>query len=94
MMTFVVICLLIVLIIAQRWLVWTIRKRRADWLAELAKIGPDGKPYPPHGRGICDVCKNACEKVYFKPDGKRICQPCYDASCRHEPGPAKPGDKK
>ena len=73
---------IVVIITVKRMLVWKVQKVRDDLASQLAKIGPDGKPYPPHGRGICHVCRNAFEKVYFTPDGGRICPDCYDEACQ------------
>ena len=44
------------------------------------KFQPDGQPYPPTGRGMCDSCQKAFEKVYYLPTGKRLCHACYESS--------------
>ena len=47
-------------------------ERRA---AEAAKYRPDGLPYPPTGRGLCDRC-HAVGLVYHAPQQK-LCKTCY-----------------
>jgi len=46
-------------------------------VAKDQKLRPDGIPYPPSGRGMCDTCEKAYDKVYYLPDGRRICPGCY-----------------
>jgi hypothetical protein len=43
-------------------------------------LRPDGQPYPPAGTGLCDQCGRSPGAVYFLPDGKRLCQGCYDSA--------------
>ncbi len=43
----------------------------------LAKLRPDGKPWPPVGRGMCEACASAFDKVYYLADGRRLCEKCY-----------------
>lgn len=44
------------------------------------KHRPDGRPYPPSGRGICDNCGQAVDKVYFMESNQRLCPACYSNS--------------
>jgi len=46
-------------------------------LHEQNKYRPDGQPYPPTRRGLCDNCGLACEKVYYLSSGARLCPDCY-----------------
>lgn len=65
-------------IIILKWQIWRISKRRAERLAHMIKFRPDGLPYPPAGRGMCDACEKAHEKVYHLPSGRRLCTDCYE----------------
>ncbi len=56
--------------------------------ARLAKLRPDGLPFPPHGRGMCAACGKASEKVYFLGDGRRLCPRCYESLEMNAPAPA------
>ncbi len=62
-----------------------LRQKKAAIAAHLASIGPDGKPYPPSGRGLCDNCSKVVEKVYFIPSGRRLCKRCYKVHCKLTP---------
>jgi hypothetical protein len=53
------------------------RRREAEREAEAAKIGPDGRPYPPAAEGLCDRCQRAFNRVYYVPNGPRLCPACY-----------------
>lgn len=55
---------------------------KAAVASRMASIGPDGKPYPPSGRGLCDKCSKVVEKVYFLPSGRRLCKRCYKVHCK------------
>jgi len=46
--------------------------------AQEARTGPDGRPYPTAGIGLCHVCKKAFDKVYFLPSGEQLCPQCYE----------------
>lgn len=50
----------------------------AEAKAWAAAHRADGTPYPPAGRGICERCSGAFDKVYFLPGGERLCPACYD----------------
>ncbi len=66
-------------IILLKALLWQNRKRRAYRQAMKEKYRPDGLPYPPAGRAMCDVCQKPHEKVYFLPSGQRLCTNCYES---------------
>ncbi len=58
-----------------------IRVGNASIASGIARIGPDGNPYPPLGRGLCDNCGKGVDMVYFLPSGKRLCKRCYKVHC-------------
>lgn len=66
--------LLISYIRARLWHASVKRTQQAD---HRAKHHPDGRPYPPTGRGLCDNCQKPAEKVYFLSSGLRLCPDCY-----------------
>jgi len=73
---------------------WQRQKRKAEQEERLRKLRPDGQPYPPAARGICDRCSRGLEKVYHLPSGRRLCPDCYDAEEGQARGvdlPSKPG---
>ncbi|NBB94573.1 MAG: hypothetical protein GVY16_02425 [Planctomycetes bacterium] len=80
--------LAIPLILAAAWGVFILLKTLLDMGRDEAHVRaerrkhlrPDGQPYPPTGTGLCDQCGRAPGAVYFLPDGKRLCQGCYDAA--------------
>jgi len=76
-----VLVVMLVLWIAVRCLVWEIRLRRAAAEAGRIHIGPDGLPYPPVGRGLCEVCAIVSDKVYHLASGQRMCEDCYRRLC-------------
>lgn len=70
--------LIIAVLIFIKWVEWkmeVLAVRRA-YLKEHFR--PDGTPYPPFGRGMCDRCAQVFDKVYYIPD-RRLCPACYDA---------------
>ncbi len=77
------ICLAITLVLilvawtATRAWLWKSRQRRS--VEELARrrLDPDGNPYPPTGRGVCEICNRAYDRVYYLPTGQRRCAGCY-----------------
>ena len=82
------IALVILAFILLGWLkvsLLRIRLEKAAIASRLASIGPDGKPYPPSGRGLCDNCSKVVEKVYFLPSGRRLCPKCYKVHCKLTP---------
>lgn len=53
------------------------QKQAAD--AEIRrKLRPDGTPYPPAGRGMCDGCGKVFDAVYHLPDGAKRCAACLE----------------
>jgi hypothetical protein len=70
---------------AISFLIWRERRRRAERQAAAARIGPDGKPYPPAGPGLCDCCRRAFDKVYYLPGRRRLCPECYAGEMRAAP---------
>ena len=57
--------------------IWQLRRKRADRQNYHRKYQPDGQPYPPAGRGLCDNCGQIYEQVYHLPSGGRRCPRCY-----------------
>ena len=76
------------LIIAIKWWRFSHRQKRADAEARAAALRPDGLPYPPAGRGMCEACTRAFDKVYFMPNGRRLCPDCYHSSEMPQDQPA------
>jgi len=78
---FVATILTLVLIAVGIAYVRILRRNRAIALAEKIKqqerFRPDGLPYPPCKRGMCDACVRPFEKVYYLPSGQRLCPECY-----------------
>jgi hypothetical protein len=56
------------------WRAWTDYLQRRD---ARQKARPDGTPYPPAGRCLCDKCQKHFEQVYFLDSGTRLCPDCY-----------------
>lgn len=53
------------------------------------KFRPDGRPYPPSSRGICDACGGSYDKVYFLDSHQRVCPACFqEISDAQNPKPA------
>ena len=71
--------LILSVIIILKWQIWRISKRHAERLAHMIKFRPDDLAYPPAGRGMCDACEKAHEKVYHLPSGWRLCTDCYES---------------
>ena len=63
-----------------KWRLFVRKQKRARLEADAEHYRPDGQPYPPCGRGLCDHCKQAFEKVYYLPEGRRLCPACYEQS--------------
>ena len=69
--------LLIFLIIAS-WTglkikLWQRAQRREEQRQHAERFQPDGTPYPPASRGICEECGEYSDRVYHLPDGGRLC---------------------
>jgi len=62
---------------AAKMLAWRAEKEHYAIRARREKIGPDGQPYPPTGRGICAACSRTFEKVFVLPSGQKLCRDCY-----------------
>ncbi len=58
--------------------IWRARRGLANRQAYRRKHGPDGKAYPPVGKGICSACQQARQEVFHLPSGERLCKNCYD----------------
>ncbi len=56
------------------------RWRRSDADQKARRETREGRPIPPRGPGICELCHGVCDDVYFLPDGRRYCDMCYDPS--------------
>jgi len=69
---------LVILWMVAKQLRWRVARDRALREAQEAKIGPDGRPYPPAGMGLCHGCKKAFDRVYFLPSGEQLCPRCYE----------------
>lgn len=68
------------------WL-WNIRRRQAEAAEHQRRFRPDGQPYPPASRGVCEGCAQALDEVYHLPTGQRLCPECYR---RATAGPQRP----
>lgn len=68
------------------------RRKRAAKAAAAARTGPDGRPYPPAAEGLCDRCQRAFDRVYYEPNGPRLCRDCYAAA--HPPAPEPAGEER
>ena len=78
-----VVVVLLVAYVTGKLLLWRSARRRAAEQAARDKLGPNGRPRPTSGFGLCDSCGRAGEEVYYLPSGKRICPDCYNAL--HQP---------
>jgi len=58
--------------------IWHLLERRERTRQHAERYRPDGEPYPPAGRGICDRCGRPFEKVYHMPSGERLCPEDYN----------------
>lgn len=80
MVSFVVLAVLVIVAVIT-FINWRRRKariKRAEAESHEKMFRPDGLPYPPTGRGMCDACERAFEKVYYLPTGRRLCPECYE----------------
>ncbi len=73
----VILVAILIVVMAIKWQLWSARMRRARRAARAIKFRPDGQPYPPSGRGMCDICEQPHEKIYYLSDGQRLCPQCY-----------------
>lgn len=70
--------LILVIVVSVRMWIRTVRLRRAKRLDQMEYLDDHGVPYPPAGRGMCNHCHGAFNKVHFLADGRRLCPECYD----------------
>jgi len=76
---------------------WQAEVRRAQRQADKERLADDGQPYPPAGRGLCDVCGKAANKVYHLSSGRRMCDDCYqriDQPVEERVGRPRPTDER
>ena len=76
---------IVAMITAVNLLLRRTKRRAAERQAHSIKFRPDGEPYPPASRGMCDSCEQAYEKVYNMPSGKRLCPDCYVSEEMRQP---------
>jgi hypothetical protein len=53
------------------------RAARAEKEDHKEKFRSDGTALPPFGRGFCDNCSGAFDKVYHLSSGTRLCPDCF-----------------
>ncbi len=63
--------------VALRAWLWNRTKAASDRERYREKYAPDGQPYPPAAAGVCDRCGRTFGKVYYLPDGQRLCPKCF-----------------
>lgn len=61
-----------------KYLLWKTRIRHAQAEAYRESHDAQGRRLPATSRGICHTCGRFSDRVYFLPDGARICERCYD----------------
>ena len=54
-------------------------QRRAEQMYRSRRAAPDGTPYPPTSRGICEHCGKRSDEVFHLPTGERLCREHYAA---------------
>ena len=69
--------LITVLLTILNWYRWKLGVRKALQEHMRERFRPDGQPYPPTGRGLCERCQKVYEKIYYPPGGRRLCPECY-----------------
>ncbi len=79
---FLLLLAVLVVVAVASWVlikVWIrdVRQRREARRRHHEMYRPDGQPYPPASRGICDRCGQDFEKVYYMPSGERLCPDHY-----------------
>jgi len=100
--SFVLLCMLVfagaVVIIALltlgKWMGHKARVRQEQTKAYREAHQPDGQPYPPSARGLCDNCQKPFEKVYYLQSGRRLCPDCCRRVQQHPGRAAKPSDRR
>lgn len=83
--------LLIALLMGFKLWRWNRAERRARNAHLRERYRPNGEPYPPAARGICDRCGHVSEKVYHLPTGQRLCP--YDYDVLYPPGDVDAGSR-
>ncbi|MBN1556497.1 MAG: hypothetical protein JXA11_17280 [Phycisphaerae bacterium] len=63
-----------------RYLIWRAARRRAQQEAYRDSHDAQGRPLPPYSRGICQTCGQFSHRVYYMPDGSRVCDGCYHST--------------
>ncbi len=69
---------LIATLTMKNYLKWRAEKEHYAIERRKKLFAPDGTPYPPAARGLCDNCGKAFEKVYHLKTGRRLCKSCYE----------------
>ncbi len=72
----------IILYTSIRAFVFHARQKNAMGTFQKGKTKSDGMALPPVGSGICAQCNTASSKIYFLPDGSRLCSACYESTRR------------
>ncbi len=71
--------LLVLALVGIKIFIRRCRTARAAAQERKLKYQPDGRPYPPFARGLCDNCQDGFDRVYYLPSGARLCPDCYKA---------------
>jgi hypothetical protein len=76
-------------------IVWKLRTRKAQTDYRRERFRPDGTPYPPSARGICERCKTVYPRVYYVESVGRLCPEHFEEwdRRRSRPETAAPGAK-
>jgi hypothetical protein len=69
---------LVSILIAMRVIVFRKRQKAAQRFYYSTTHRKDGKRYPPYTTGICDHCGVLGGKIYYTPEGPRLCPDCYE----------------
>jgi hypothetical protein len=70
--------LAICLYVLLRIFIFRGRQRIAQRFYYRSTHRKDGKRYPPYTTGICDHCGILGGKIYYTPEGPRLCPDCYE----------------
>lgn len=57
---------------------WRSEQRRESADARRTLFDTAGRPLPPFGRGLCEKCERADDRILHLPNGRRLCRACYD----------------
>ncbi|MBP7933017.1 MAG: hypothetical protein KA354_00095 [Phycisphaerae bacterium] len=77
-------CVVLGLWVGLRAWFWLAAQKRAQARFHRTSRRADGKVYPPWIGGICDECKRVRRKIYYPPNGPRLCPECYERFWRQE----------